>query len=323
MNTKTFVIITFSLLVGASITLGVLYTSMPKEVLVASGAETYNCELSGGSIKNGECLCPAEERGVIRARAYNPTNGFCQLETGASGGDAGLAENGLPFGEFEFWNDVMGTLCRENEGTISGPHCICEDSHELNELTGVCEEKNPSFNLIESVEELEVGILGFTIGALENIGVFSSTITKQSLAHAPELGDNWFYTGVFSETDEITYRATDPDHVIAREGYYADVKGYEKIEGEYFFKHNRGITTVPIPPELIVEEIEVENGSVLIIKGPEVQTGPNSYPGGSNSRGAYFNTPNGPVEGGVFVADLSGTMTGELFIELMKTLVIN
>ena len=117
------------------------YWTVPQsEVTELSGPTEYTCELSGGSIENGSCVCPIEpELGQTQDMMYDESTGFCQTTFGGAGGDAFAAGSGLPWGHYAYWNTIITTLCEESGGSKSGAACICPDDTTYSKTTGQCE----------------------------------------------------------------------------------------------------------------------------------------------------------------------------------------
>lgn len=103
----------------------------------APGAVRYNCELSGGIVENGSCVCPLELN-QTQEMMYDASKGFCQTTFGGPGGDAFRASVGLPRGHYGFWNDIVFGLCEESGGSVSGAACICREGDLYDPARGRC-----------------------------------------------------------------------------------------------------------------------------------------------------------------------------------------
>ena len=102
------------------------------------GAIKYNCELSGGSFKNGTCECPIEkELGQTQDMMYDKNTGFCQTTYGGPGGDAFAASVGLPYGDYEFYNGIIQNNCKETGGEFLYV-CNCPNGKSYDKSTGYC-----------------------------------------------------------------------------------------------------------------------------------------------------------------------------------------
>lgn len=110
------------------------------ETVVSSteGAVSYNCELSGGSFKNGFCECPIEEQlGQTQDMMYDKNTGFCQTTEGRPGGDAFEASIGLPYGDYEFYEGIVKYNCEETGGDFFYV-CKCPSGKSYDKTTGYC-----------------------------------------------------------------------------------------------------------------------------------------------------------------------------------------
>ena len=94
------------------------------------GPVEYNCELSGGVMVDNECECSV---------AYDESTGFCQSEIGGPAGDAWPASTGLPYGNFEFWTQLVGYHCQETGGDWLNARCTCPEDTVYDQETGFCQ----------------------------------------------------------------------------------------------------------------------------------------------------------------------------------------
>lgn len=124
------------ILIGAVVVGGIWLVqnrTMPTE-----SAVSYNCELSGGEFKNGECNCPNEELFVQASEpVYDKSTGFCQSAQGGPAGDAFNASVGLPYNDFSFYTSVVSYQCNESGGEFLTGRCDC-GSETYDETTGLC-----------------------------------------------------------------------------------------------------------------------------------------------------------------------------------------
>ncbi len=105
-----------------------------------SGAGKLNCEKSGGSFIDNNCVCSIEEEiGQTQELMYDKKTGYCQSTQGGPAGDAYFAQAGLPYGEYAFYNGIIQNLCLNSGGEISGSACICSAKTTYNKSTGYCE----------------------------------------------------------------------------------------------------------------------------------------------------------------------------------------
>ncbi len=102
-----------------------------------AGAVRYNCELSGGVVENGACVCSIEEF-QTQDQVYDKTTGFCQSTIGGPAGDAFAASIGLPRGAYAFWNNIVIGLCEKSGGYVSGASCQCSTGTSYDKVTGTC-----------------------------------------------------------------------------------------------------------------------------------------------------------------------------------------
>lgn len=109
-----------------------------EDLVVPGGAVKYNCELSDGRFESGACVCPIEGR-QTQEMMYDESTGFCQSSEGGPGGDAFAAWAGLPYGNYDYWNGILVSLCENSEGSRSGAACICPDGKTFSKETGTCE----------------------------------------------------------------------------------------------------------------------------------------------------------------------------------------
>jgi len=132
------------LIIGIIIGAGIMYI-LPLEKQSADNSLLtdpiqYNCELSGGVFESGACVCPIEEElGQTQEMMYDESSGFCQTTHGGSGGDAFRAENGLPWGSWQYYNDIINYWCNESGGSKSTPMCNCPAEKTYNKSNGRCE----------------------------------------------------------------------------------------------------------------------------------------------------------------------------------------
>ena len=167
----------------------------------------------------------------------------------------------------------------------------------------------------ETEEPLALGDIGFTINPTQTLGNFSVALYKHTFPTTPNLGENWEFRGSLSNQPLVYYRASDPAHTLPREGYAGDVLGYKQVADGYYVNDNGGKNWTKVPTVLVVEEVPLGNGTALLIQGPEESDGPSPFPNQPGQLVAYINTPNGPLPGGVFIAD-----PGSITIDDMKAL---
>lgn len=106
--------------------------------IFVTGPIKYNCELSGGSFKNGSCTCTIEAD-QTQESMYDKDTGFCQSTIGGPAGDAFNASVGLPYGEYAYWTQIVTDLCTNSGGNISGAACICPLSKTYSKVSGRCQ----------------------------------------------------------------------------------------------------------------------------------------------------------------------------------------
>jgi len=106
--------------------------------VTSKSAIGYNCELSGGQITNGQCVCPIEENlGQTQDEMYDQSTGFCQTTAGGPGGDAFYSSIGLPYGDYSFFNTIVGYQCTQSGGEFFNSRCDC-GSKIYDKKTGLC-----------------------------------------------------------------------------------------------------------------------------------------------------------------------------------------
>jgi hypothetical protein len=103
-----------------------------------AGPIRYNCELSGGTFQNDRCTCRIEGF-QTQELMYDKDTGFCQSTVGAPAGDAFNASIGLPYGEYDYWTQIVVDLCTNSGGNISGAACICPSGKNYSKTNGRCE----------------------------------------------------------------------------------------------------------------------------------------------------------------------------------------
>lgn len=103
-----------------------------------AGAIRYNCELSGGEIKDDHCECSIEAF-QTQEEMYDKVTGFCQSTIGGPAGEAFEASIGLPRGYYSFWTNIIVKLCEESGGSLSGAACKCPSDSTYSQTTGQCE----------------------------------------------------------------------------------------------------------------------------------------------------------------------------------------
>ncbi len=128
------------LLIGAAIGAAIVYYGlMPKtstETSLATGAIEYNCKLSSGTFKDGDCACPEEQQ--LNVDMYDEATGFCQSAHGGPAGDAFNASIGLPYGAYGYYQNIILDLCEGSGGSLSGAACICPAGEAYEKSTGQC-----------------------------------------------------------------------------------------------------------------------------------------------------------------------------------------
>jgi hypothetical protein len=149
--------------------------------------------------------------------------------------------------------------------------------------------------------QIEPEAMGFSIG--DGWGRFRVNFTSRDDVDEFDVGEDRLYRGSFSSESSVTYHVTDPNHIIAREGYVGDAQGYVEKDGEYYLINTRGTSGTVVPETVLVGEVELANGKALLLQGPEVSDGPSPYPNTPGVYAAILNTPNGLNGGGVFIFD--------------------
>lgn len=112
-------------------------TSKQQDQAQLTGPVRYNCELSGGAFKNGDCSCPLEPN-QTQEETYDESTGFCQASIGGPGGSAFQASIGLPWGDYGYYQGIIIDLCEESGGGISGAACICPEPKTYDKTNGQC-----------------------------------------------------------------------------------------------------------------------------------------------------------------------------------------
>lgn len=104
-----------------------------------TGVVKYNCEKSGGSFTNKNCVCPIEaELGQTQEMMYDKNTGYCQTTAGGPGGDAFAASIGLPYGAYGYFMNIIVNSCEKSGGGMSGAACICSKNTTYDKSTGYC-----------------------------------------------------------------------------------------------------------------------------------------------------------------------------------------
>ena len=97
----------------------------------------YNCTLSGGTFSDGACVCPLES-GQTREEMYDESTGYCRSSMGGEGGDAFATTQGLPWGDYAFWTEIVGNNCMEKGGDWELARCTCANGLTYDTSTGYC-----------------------------------------------------------------------------------------------------------------------------------------------------------------------------------------
>lgn len=222
---------------------------------------------------------------------------------------------------------IVGTITYFSLGSteLEGTQTVIEDTSDVEVVEDEGEENQESSTsgVLDTQEVLDDGFIGFIVDASGSWGEFVATLYKRSFSNNPGLGEDWEYRGSFAGWSDVGYYATDPEHVVAREGWVGDVLGYEKKEDGYYVNvMGRGADT-KVPDTFIVEDVDMINGTALLVYGPEESDGPSFFPNRPGQMVAYINTPNGPLVGGVFVANLHDeVVTTEQFKEMLASVSI-
>lgn len=145
---KSFLLVLLGVVIGAGI-VGVFGWSQYEEEIflpqqegnaaVALGAIGYNCALSGGTMKDGACSCPLDLPDQTQEQMYDAATGFCQSTMGGPAGNAFFASVGLPYGEYDFYRQIVMNACTESGGSMSGAACRCPSGNAYNTTTGQCQ----------------------------------------------------------------------------------------------------------------------------------------------------------------------------------------
>lgn len=129
-----------TLLVGIAIGAAIVYYGLMLKTSTvtssATGAIEYNCKLSGGTFKKGNCSCPEEQQ--LNIDMYDENTGFCQSAIGGPAGDAFNASIGLPYDSYSYYLDIIVNLCEGSGGSLSGAACICPSGETYDKSTGQC-----------------------------------------------------------------------------------------------------------------------------------------------------------------------------------------
>ncbi|MFZ2681515.1 MAG: hypothetical protein WAZ14_00210 [Patescibacteria group bacterium] len=197
------------------------------------------------------------------------------------------------------------------------------DSNLVPQETPMTQKDEPAFNtgVTETEEPVATGEIGFDVTPPQSWGEFSVVLYKRTFLSNPEIGEDWEYQGSFSEQPSVYYRAAVPEHVIARSGYPGDVLGY-KSENDNYYVNIGGKNWEKVPTSLTTQEVALKNGTALLIQGPQTSDGPSPFPNQPGQLVAYINTPNGPLPGGVFIADAASGVTIDEMITMLSNISI-
>lgn len=129
----------------------------PENITISSteGAVKYNCELSGGSFSNNNCTCLEEEsfreinkyncentgtclnEQEVKDLVYDKNTGFCQTMQGGPAGDAFYSSIGLPYGDYDYYQEIVINNCN-NSGGQHLTTCNCPAGKSYDKKTGYC-----------------------------------------------------------------------------------------------------------------------------------------------------------------------------------------
>ena len=144
------------------------------------------------------------------------------------------------------------------------------------------------------VSQIKTNEIGLTIDSPDSWGEF--VVELETDATGEQL-----YRGTFSEESRVVYHNIKWDTAVARGGYPGDVNGYYAEGDDYYIVLGQGNFQV-VPSDLVVNEVVLVNGFALMLLG-EHDDGPSFFPNDVGEIVVYLNTPKGPDEGGVFIAE--------------------
>lgn len=90
----------------------------------------YNCELSDGTFQNNTCNCSRGEDQTQEAE-YDAQTGFCHSDISGPAGNAFQALIGLPYGEYDYHQNIIVDLYKSSGGSLSGAACKCTSGKNI------------------------------------------------------------------------------------------------------------------------------------------------------------------------------------------------